>query len=107
MFVGGNIGNPLIEYVAGSQEEDFVVAEISSFQLQWIEKFRPFVSIILNVTCDHINYHGSFDEYRRIKARIFANQTNLILPFSMPKTRPRRNRWRQVCASVPCLALKE
>jgi UDP-N-acetylmuramoylalanine--D-glutamate ligase len=74
VFVGGNIGNPLIEYAGTLQKEDFVVAEISSFQLQWVEKFRPFVSIILNVTCDHINYHGSFDEYRRIKARIFANQ---------------------------------
>ncbi len=73
-FVGGNIGNPLIEYAGTLQEEDFVVAEISSFQMQWMDKFRPFVSIILNVTCDHINYHGSFDEYRRIKARIFANQ---------------------------------
>lgn len=75
VFVGGNIGNPLIEYAGTLQEEDFVIAEISSFQLQWIEKFRPFVAIILNITCDHINYHGSFDEYRRVKAGIFANQT--------------------------------
>jgi UDP-N-acetylmuramoylalanine--D-glutamate ligase len=74
VFVGGNIGNPLIEYAATPQKKDFVVAEISSFQLQWVEKFRPFVSILLNVTCDHVNYHGSFDEYRRVKARIFANQ---------------------------------
>ncbi len=74
VFVGGNIGNPLIEYAGTLQEEDFIVAEISSFQMQWMDKFRPFVSILLNVTCDHINYHGSFDEYRRIKARIFANQ---------------------------------
>lgn len=74
VFVGGNIGNPLIEYAGTLQTEDFVIAEISSFQLQWVEEFRPFVSILLNVTCDHINYHGSFDEYRRIKARIFANQ---------------------------------
>ncbi|MGV8057167.1 MAG: UDP-N-acetylmuramoyl-L-alanine--D-glutamate ligase [Smithellaceae bacterium] len=73
-FVGGNIGNPLIEYAGTLQKEDFVVAEISSFQLQWIEKFHPFVAILLNVTCDHINYHGSFDEYRRIKGRVFANQ---------------------------------
>jgi UDP-N-acetylmuramoylalanine--D-glutamate ligase len=76
VFVGGNIGNPLIGYAGTLQKEDFVVAEISSFQLQWVERFRPFVSIILNVTCDHINYHGSFDEYRLIKSRIFANQNN-------------------------------
>ena len=74
-FVGGNIGTPLIEYADGSQKEDFVVAEISSFQLQWIEKFRPFIAVLLNITCDHINYHGSFAEYRRIKTRVFANQT--------------------------------
>jgi len=74
-FVGGNIGNPLIEYVEGSQKDDFIVAEISSFQLQWIEKFRPFIALLLNITCDHINYHGSFVEYRRIKTRVFANQT--------------------------------
>jgi UDP-N-acetylmuramoylalanine--D-glutamate ligase len=74
-FVGGNIGNPLIEYAEGSQKADFIVAEISSFQLQWIEKFRPFIAVLLNITCDHINYHGSFAEYRRIKTRVFANQT--------------------------------
>jgi UDP-N-acetylmuramoylalanine--D-glutamate ligase len=74
-FVGGNIGTPLIEYVEGSQKEDFIVAEISSFQLQWIEKFRPFIAVLLNITCDHINYHGSFPEYRRIKTRVFVNQT--------------------------------
>ncbi|MEN6420734.1 MAG: UDP-N-acetylmuramoyl-L-alanine--D-glutamate ligase [Smithella sp.] len=75
VFVGGNIGNPLIEYAETSQNDDFIVAEISSFQLQWIEKFRPFIAVLLNITSDHINYHGSFAEYGRIKSRIFANQT--------------------------------
>ena len=75
VFVGGNIGTPLIEYAETSQKDDFIVAEISSFQLQWIEKFRPFIAILLNITCDHINYHGSFAQYRRVKAGIFANQT--------------------------------
>ncbi len=73
VFVGGNIGTPLIEYASGSQEDEFVVAEISSFQLQWIETFRPAAAALLNITCDHMNYHGSFDEYRRVKARIFEN----------------------------------
>lgn len=75
IFVGGNIGNPLIEFAGNNQVADFVVSEISSFQLQWIEKFRPFVAVLLNITCDHVNYHGSFAEYRRIKARVFENQT--------------------------------
>ncbi|HNY49571.1 MAG TPA: UDP-N-acetylmuramoyl-L-alanine--D-glutamate ligase [Smithella sp.] len=75
VFVGGNIGNPLIEYAETAQQDDFVVAEISSFQLQWIEQFKPFIAVLLNITCDHINYHGSFDEYRRVKASVFARQT--------------------------------
>jgi UDP-N-acetylmuramoylalanine--D-glutamate ligase len=76
VFVGGNIGNPLIDYFETDQKDDFVVAEISSFQLQWIEKFRPFIAILLNITRDHVNYHGSFDGYRRAKARIFSRQTS-------------------------------
>lgn len=74
VFVGGNIGNPLIEYASSPQSDDFIVAEISSFQLQWIETFRPRAAILLNITCDHVNYHGSFDEYRRVKAGIFKYQ---------------------------------
>jgi len=74
VFVGGNIGNPLIGYAGGSQDDDYLVVEVSSFQLQWIETFRPFVSILLNVTSDHLDYHHSFEEYRRVKERIFENQ---------------------------------
>lgn len=79
VFVGGNIGNPLIEYAGSPQTDDFIVAEISSFQLQWIETFRPHVAILLNITCDHVNYHGSFEEYRRVKAGVFKNQQNTDL----------------------------
>ena len=75
VFVGGNIGNPLIEYAGSPQTDDFIVAEISSFQLQWIKTFRPHAAILLNITCDHINYHGSFEAYRGVKARIFEHQT--------------------------------
>ena len=74
VFVGGNIGNPLIEYAGSLQTDNFIVAEISSFQLQWIKTFRPHAAVLLNVTCDHVNYHGSFEEYRRVKASIFENQ---------------------------------
>lgn len=74
VFVGGNIGNPLIEYAGSPQTDDFIVAEISSFQLQWIETFRPHAAMLLNITCDHVNYHGSFEEYRRVKAGIFEHQ---------------------------------
>ncbi len=74
VFVGGNIGNPLIAYVNGGQEDDYVVIEVSSFQLQWTRHFHPFIAMLLNVSCDHLDYHGSFEEYRSVKERIFACQ---------------------------------
>jgi UDP-N-acetylmuramoylalanine--D-glutamate ligase len=74
VFVGGNIGKPLVAYVDGTQDDDYVVVEVSSFQLQWIQHFRPFISVHLNTTCDHVNYHGSFESYRIAKERIFENQ---------------------------------
>ena len=75
VFVGGNIGAPLIGYVDGPQEADWAVVEVSSFQLQWASEFHPKVALLLNITSDHVDYHGSFDEYRRIKESIFARQT--------------------------------
>ena len=75
VFVGGNIGDPLIGYVGGVQADDYAVVEVSSFQLQWAERFHPVVAVLLNTTCDHVDYHGSFEAYRRTKERIFANQT--------------------------------
>ncbi|HBH87071.1 MAG TPA: UDP-N-acetylmuramoyl-L-alanine--D-glutamate ligase [Syntrophaceae bacterium] len=74
VFVGGNIGNPLIGYIDGKQEDEFAVVEVSSFQLQWIQYFHPSVAILLNTTCDHVDYHGSFDAYRSVKERLFENQ---------------------------------
>jgi len=74
VFVGGNIGNPLIEYAATDQTDHYIVAEISSFQLQWADTFRPHIALLLNITCDHVDYHGSFEEYRRIKLRLFEHQ---------------------------------
>ncbi|MGA2330496.1 MAG: UDP-N-acetylmuramoyl-L-alanine--D-glutamate ligase [Syntrophales bacterium] len=74
VFVGGNIGNPLIGYLEGKQDDDYAVVEVSSFQLQWIQSFHPFVSILLNTTSDHVDYHGSFEAYRATKERIFENQ---------------------------------
>jgi UDP-N-acetylmuramoylalanine--D-glutamate ligase len=75
VFVGGNIGDPLIGYVAGPQADDYAVVEVSSFQLQWTERFRPAIAVLLNTTPDHVDYHGTLEAYRRTKERIFANQT--------------------------------
>jgi UDP-N-acetylmuramoylalanine--D-glutamate ligase len=76
VFVGGNIGNPLIGFIDEKTDEDFAVVEVSSFQLQWIQQFHPHISILLNTTRDHVDYHGTFEAYRMIKEKIFENQIN-------------------------------
>lgn len=73
--VAGNIGTPLIARVDESNNETITVAELSSFQLELIDSFRPDISLLLNLTPDHLDRHASFEEYARAKARIFENQT--------------------------------
>jgi UDP-N-acetylmuramoylalanine--D-glutamate ligase len=75
VFVGGNIGQPLIGYVDGGQTADVVVAEISSFQLDTIATFRPAVGVLLNITDDHLDRYPDFAAYARSKMRLFENQT--------------------------------
>jgi UDP-N-acetylmuramoylalanine--D-glutamate ligase len=74
--VGGNIGKPVIEMVAGSTPETWNVLEISSFQLETIESFHPKIAVVLNVTPDHLDRHRTFEGYVTAKARIFENQTS-------------------------------
>ena len=74
VHVGGNIGNPLIREVLDARPQDWVVAEASSFQLESIRSFRPRVSVILNISADHLDRYHSMDEYAEAKYRIFANQ---------------------------------
>ena len=76
VFVGGNIGKPLIDYVLKGQKARFIIAEISSFQLETIERFRPHVAILLNITADHLDRYTSFEEYTAAKWRVFQNQTS-------------------------------
>ncbi|HUI74961.1 MAG TPA: UDP-N-acetylmuramoyl-L-alanine--D-glutamate ligase [Candidatus Acidoferrum sp.] len=75
-MLAGNIGTPLISCVDASDETSIVVTELSSFQLELIDTFRPYVSVFLNLTPDHLDRHGSMDTYGAAKARIFENQTN-------------------------------
>ena len=74
VHVGGNIGNALIGETAFAQAGDWVVAEVSSFQLESIRSFKPRISLITNITPDHLDRYPSMDEYAEAKFRIFANQ---------------------------------
>jgi UDP-N-acetylmuramoylalanine--D-glutamate ligase len=73
--VAGNIGTPLISRVDVSSDAGFTVVEASSFQLESISAFRPDVAVLLNLTQDHLDRHGSFEAYGRMKMRMFENQT--------------------------------
>jgi UDP-N-acetylmuramoylalanine--D-glutamate ligase len=73
--VAGNIGTPLISRVDVSSDAGFTVVEASSFQLESISAFRPDIAVLLNLTPDHLDRHGSFEQYGRAKARMFKNQT--------------------------------
>ena len=73
--VGGNIGEALIGLVEGSTERTVFAVEVSSFQLEGIERFHPQVAVLLNITPDHLDRHPSFEAYAGAKARVFANQT--------------------------------
>jgi len=76
IFLGGNIGTPLIEYVLNQHHEDYIIAEISSFQLEGIQGFKPQISVLLNLNHDHLDRYSSYEDYITAKARIFMNQSN-------------------------------
>lgn len=74
VFVVGNIGTPYTSVALETKEDSYIVAEISSFQLETTETFAPKVSAILNITEDHLNRHHTMEEYIRVKKMITANQ---------------------------------
>ena len=73
-LVGGNIGTPAISLAERAKPETVIVLEVSSFQLETIQTFRPRVAVVLNVTPDHLDRHRTFEIYAGAKARIFENQ---------------------------------
>ena len=84
----GNLGTPALELVG--EALDFAVLEVSSFQLETIDAFRPAVSVVLNITPDHLDRHGSFEAYAAAKARIVARQETgdvAVLNFDDPRVR--------------------
>ncbi len=75
VVVGGNIGNAISLDAAHAPQDAIIVAEVSSFQLDGAESFRPFVGALLNITEDHLDRYKSFEDYTDSKMRLFANQT--------------------------------
>jgi len=90
-ILAGNIGTPLIARVEHTGDDSITVVELSSFQLELIETFRPNISVFLNLTADHLDRHHTFEAYGHAKARIFENQTaadSAILNADDPATTP-------------------
>ncbi|HVG21718.1 MAG TPA: UDP-N-acetylmuramoyl-L-alanine--D-glutamate ligase, partial [Blastocatellia bacterium] len=76
VIVGGNIGMPLTGLIEKSGEQTWTVAELSSFQLEMIDTLRVRVAVVTNITPDHLDRHGTLENYVRAKHRIFQNQTD-------------------------------
>ncbi|WP_337429635.1 UDP-N-acetylmuramoyl-L-alanine--D-glutamate ligase, partial [Desulfovibrio sp.] len=75
VFLGGNIGTPLSEYLLSGEKADVLVLETSSFQLQCCSTFHPRVAVVLNISPNHLDYHKDMEEYIEVKFRLFRCQT--------------------------------
>ncbi len=88
-LVAGNIGVPVVGLIDESTDETWLVLEVSSFQLESTEEFHPTIAVILNITPDHLDRHGTFENYAMAKERIFAKQDandSLVLNADDPRT---------------------
>lgn len=74
VFVGGNIGTPLMDYLIQGQRADYAVVEVSSFQLDTMETFSPHIALLLNITPDHLDRYADYAAYQKSKLSIFRNQ---------------------------------
>ena len=85
--VAGNVGRALCDLDGEVAPDEWIVCELSSFQLEDIEDFRPRIAVLLNLEPDHLDRHGSFEAYRDAKLRIFENQTaedTAVVPLGFP-----------------------
>jgi UDP-N-acetylmuramoylalanine--D-glutamate ligase len=90
-ILAGNIGTPLVSQVEQTSDKTITVAELSSFQLELIDTFRPDISLFLNLSPDHLDRHHTLEAYGAAKALIFKNQTesdSAVLNADDPPTRP-------------------
>ncbi|MCX7957076.1 MAG: UDP-N-acetylmuramoyl-L-alanine--D-glutamate ligase [Endomicrobia bacterium] len=74
-IVAGNIGTPLINFIDDITEDTTIVLEVSSYQLEDIKEFKPYIGCILNITEDHLEHHLTMEEYAKAKFNMFKNQT--------------------------------
>ena len=74
--VAGNVGRALLELDGAVSAEEWIVCELSSFQLEDIDRFRPRIAVLLNLEPDHLDRHTTFEAYRDAKLRVFENQTS-------------------------------
>jgi UDP-N-acetylmuramoylalanine--D-glutamate ligase len=74
VFMGGNIGTPLMDYAYSDQKADYAVVEVSSFQLDTMETFCPMISLLLNISPDHLDRYSDYETYIHSKLGIFKNQ---------------------------------
>ncbi|MDR0828382.1 MAG: UDP-N-acetylmuramoyl-L-alanine--D-glutamate ligase [Desulfovibrio sp.] len=88
VFLGGNIGTPLSDYVLAPEQANVLVLELSSFQLQGIDSLRPAVACILNLAANHLDQHRDMEEYRAAKFSIFTGQTEKDLALLPPDLVP-------------------
>ncbi len=90
VYVAGNIGFPLCEAVNLAEKEDVIVAELSSFQLENIDQFRSPIAAILNISPDHMDYHGTMKQYIKSKSKLLINQRKndvAVMNFDDPEVR--------------------
>jgi UDP-N-acetylmuramoylalanine--D-glutamate ligase len=88
-LVAGNIGVPVVGVIDESTDDTWSVLEVSSFQLESTEEFHPKIAVILNITPDHLDRHGTFENYALAKERIFAVQDandSVVLNADNPRT---------------------
>ena len=97
VFVGGNIGSPLTRYLMEEERADYLILEVSSFQLEMASNFHPWAAVLLNIAPDHLDRHPDLSYYLEAKLRIFARQTPedwAVLNFDDPLIRSASERIR-------------